>query len=556
MARSTMTPSAQRLADRRAGLDLATLHESIAATKGDQECLIAGEVRRTWAEVTDRSRRIADLLRRAGLGRHPDGGTEPWRSGNDHLGLLLFNGPEYLEVLLGAHKASVAPFNINYRYTAEELADILADATPTALVYHAQLAPTVAAALATVHRPTLLLQVADDSGNDLLDGALDFEAAVAAAEPADLTPSPTGDDVHLLYTGGTTGRPKGVIWRIADLVAGPLGVRDRGGAPLSLAEAVERAAGDRAPVLPAPPLMHGAGTWFAIGGWLTGAPIVIQAQTQRLDPADLLDTCEGERVASLMIVGDAFATPLIAELERQPRSLALTTIVNSGAPLRAALKARLEQLSGARLVDTLGSSETGQQATRSGSEQSSRFQPRGNVAVINEGRTAILPGGSGEIGWLAQSGPIPTGYLNDPDKTSQTFVEVAGRRWAVPGDRARLLADGTIELLGRDATTINTGGEKVFAEEVEAVVRSLPAVADALVLGRPSPRWGQEIVAVVALEDHAADIGDDALKDACARHLARYKLPKAFVRVPQVKRHPNGKGDYRWAQSIVREAQS
>jgi 3-oxocholest-4-en-26-oate---CoA ligase len=553
VSKSMLSDQAEAVPSTRARLDLATLHEAIAEAKGKRVCLVAGNVRRTWTEVTDRTRRIATVLQEAGIGRRSFDALQPWESSNDHLGILLFNGPEYLETLLGAHKASVAPFNLNYRYTADELAEILTDAAPEALVYHARLAPTLADTLVSVRRPGLLLQVADDSGNPLLPGAIDFEAAIAAADPAPLIPPPSPEDVHLLYTGGTTGRPKGVIWRIGDLVAGPLGVRDRRGRPLSLEEAVRRAADDTGPVLPAPPLMHGAGTWFALGGWLTGAPVVLLERTQRLDPAELLDTCEREAVASLLIVGDAFATPLVDELTRKPRDLLLTSIVNSGAPLRAELKAQLESLTGARIVDTLGSSETGQQATRRGAGHSTRFQPRGDVAVLNSAQTATLPAGSDEIGWLAQSGPIPTGYLNDPDKTRKTFVEVAGVRRAVPGDRARLLADGTIELLGREATTINTGGEKVFAEEVESGVRSIPGVADAVVLGRPSPRWGQEIVAVVAMAPGSDEVTDEELRTACGQHLARYKLPKAFIRVAQVKRHPNGKADYRWANSIVQE---
>lgn len=554
MRESMVGDQAGAVSSARARIDLATLHEAIAEIKREEICLVAGAVRRSWAEVTERTRRIAAVLCEAGLGRRSFDTLQPWESSNDHLGILLFNGPEYLETLLAAHKASVAPFNLNYRYTADELAEILIDAAPEALVYHAQLAPTLADALARVKRPRLLLQVADGSGNRLLPGAIDFEVAIAAADPATALSPSSPEDVHLLYTGGTTGRPKGVIWRIGDLVAGPLGVRDRHGRPLSLAEAVRRAAGDASPVLPAPPLMHGAGMWFALGGWLTGAPVVLLERTQRLDPAELLDTCEREAVASLLIVGDAFATPLIDELTHKPRDLRLTSIVNSGAPLRAVLKAQLESLTGARMVDTLGSSETGQQATRSGAGHSTRFQPRGDVAVLNDAKTAILPAGSDEIGWLAQFGPIPTGYLNDPEKTRKTFVAIAGMQCAVPGDRARRLADGTIELLGREATTINTGGEKVFAEEVEAGVRSIPGVADAVVLGRPSPRWGQEIVAVVAMAPGAGEVTDEQLRAACGQHLARYKLPKAFIRVGQVKRHPNGKADYLWANSIVQEA--
>ena len=221
--------------------------------------------------------------------------------------------------------------------------------------------------------------------------------------------------------------------------------------------------------------------------------------------------------------------------------------------MRDELKAALEALlPDARLVDTLGSSETGQQATRSGSS-SPTFKPRGWVAVLDDRRSRTLAPGASESGWLAQGGAIPLGYLNDEAKTRATFVTLKGARYAVPGDRARLLEDGSIELLGRDATTINTGGEKVFAEEVEAVLRGLDGVTDAVIVGRPSPRWGQEIVAVVQTADGPA-LSDDDLRSGIARSLARYKVPKAIVRVPEVRRHPNGKPDYQWAKRTAEEA--
>jgi acyl-CoA synthetase (AMP-forming)/AMP-acid ligase II len=536
--------------------DLATLHEAIAERKRDEPCFIAPDRTYSWREVSDRSRHIADLLRSAGLGFHPDrvAPREPWRSAQDHLALLLHNGVEYLETLLGAHKARVAPFNVNFRYTAEELAALFRDATPAAIVFHARLAPVLAQALAGGRAPRLLLQVADDSGNDLIPGAADYEQAIAGAAPAPLDPTPSPHDLHLLYTGGTTGAPKGVMWRIGDLVSGPLGVRDASGVALGLEDAVARAMGAGGRVLTGPPFMHGAGTWFALGGWLSGAAVVMQRSALRFDPADLLDTCERHRVTSLMIVGDAFAAPLVEELRRAPRDLPdLRVVLNSGAPMRDELKAALEALlPGARLVDTLGSSETGQQATRSGSS-SRTFKPRSGVAVLDDRRSRVLAPGAEESGWLAQGGAIPLGYLNDEAKTRATFVTLKGARYAVPGDRARLLEDGSIELLGRDATTINTGGEKVFAEEVEAVLRGLDGVTDAVVVGRPSPRWGQEIVAVVQTADGPA-LSDDDLRSGIARSLARYKVPKAIVRVPEVRRHPNGKPDYQWAKRTAEEA--
>lgn len=532
-----------------AELDLATLHEAIAERLADEPCVIADRTL-TWAQMTDRTRRLAAVLRAHGLGgRRED--VSAWETGQDHLGMLLHNGPEYLEAVLGAHKASVAPFNINYRYTNDELTYLLRDARPTALVYGAQFAPALAEVVSGLDRPPLLLQVDDGTGGPLLPGALDYETALASAEPDKGVPDPSAGDSYLLYTGGTTGMPKGVIWRVGDLVSGPMGVRNRDGSPITdLDQAVTRALAIRGRVLPAPPLMHGAGAGIALGGWLSGATVVIQPHPERFDAATLLATCETERVTSMAIVGDAFAAPMVAELERHPRPLPdLRLIVNSGAALREELKARLrELLPHLRVTDMLGSSETGLHARRS--EGGNRFAGKGNAVVLDDTRTRVLDPGSDETGWLAQGGNIPRGYLGDPDKTAATFVTVDGRRFSVPGDRARLLADGAIEFLGREATTINTGGEKVFAEEVESVIRALPGVVDAIVVGRPSERWGQEVVALYAADRVLTD-----LAEGCRERLAGYKIPKEFIRTDKVRRHDNGKADYTWARAAAAPAE-
>lgn len=527
-----------------AELDLATLHEAIAAELPDEPCIIAGSVL-TWRDVTDRTRRVAAVLRAHGLGRRtPE--APAWETGQDHLGVLLHNVPEYLEAVLGAHKASVVPFNINYRYTADELTYLLQDARPAALVYGAQFAPLVAEVLPRLDTRPLLLQVGD---GPLPEGALDYEAALAAADPDDGVPHANPDDRHLLYTGGTTGMPKGVIWRMAAMVAGPFGVRGKDGRPLeSLDDAVARALKVRGRVLAAPPFMHGAGIGFAVGGWLGGATVVIPPSPDRLDPAGLLDTCAEHHVTSMAIVGDAFGAPLVDELERRPRELPdLRLLVNSGAALSDRLKDRLRELvPGLRISDVLGSSETGLHAKRSAN--GNRFSSRGSAAVLDEDRTRLLAPGEDAIGWLAQGGHIPMGYLGDTDKTAATFVTVDGSRYSVPGERARLHADGSIEFLGREATTINTGGEKVFADEVEAVIRALPGVVDAVVVGRPSERWGQE---VVTLYQPSGDVTVEQLAAGCREHLAGYKVPKAFIRVERVQRHANGKTDYKWAQATA-----
>ena len=536
--------------------DLPHLHEAIAATVPDRDCVVWRGRRWTWAETTDRTRRLANLFHGHGLGRR-DAPTAAWESPHDHLALYLHNGPEYLEGVLGAHKARVAPFNVNYRYTGDELAYLFDDARPRAILYHARFAPVLAAVRDRLGDDVLLLQVADDSGAPLLDGACDYEAALAGASPAPVPTEPSPDDLHILYTGGTTGMPKGVLWRQGDFIAGPLGLLHRDGSAFdSVDEVVERAA-RRTDLrfLPAPPLMHGAGCWFALGGWLAGATVVLADVVDRFDAADLLAVCARERVSATMIVGDAFARPLVEELERGGHDLsALRFIRNSGAPLRPELRAELSALlPHVALDDALGSSETGPQATRSSA--AAPFVPGPGVVVLAEDRSRLLGPGDDEVGWLAKTGALPRGYLGDPAKTAGAFLDVDGIRYAVAGDRARSLSDGTVQILGREATTINTGGEKVFAEEVEAVIRAVPGVADALVVGRPSERWGQEVVALVAPGSNPPPTDDD-LRAACAERLARYKLPKAFLPVGEIRRHPNGKADYAWAQAVATKMRS
>ncbi|MQY04384.1 AMP-binding protein [Actinomadura macrotermitis] len=531
-------------------LDLATLHEAVAAEIPDRECLVWRDRRLTWREVTERSRRLAHLLREHGLGRR-DEAVRPWESPHDHLALYLHNGPEYLEGLIGAHKARVAPFNVNYRYVDDELAQLFGDARPAAILFHARFAEAIGRVVQRLDHTPLLLQVADDSGAELLPDALDYEKALAAssAEPLDVRTSP--DDLHILYTGGTTGMPKGVLWRIGDLMVGPLALTRRDGTPITdLDEAVARAVESRHRVLVGPPMMHGAGTWSALGGWCGGACVVFPDQAGGLDAADLLATAERERATRMPLVGDAFARPILAELERRPYDLgALRTLLNSAAAISPDVRARLlEHLPHVRIVDVLGTSESGFQVSRDGSSARA-FAPAPGTAVLSADRTRRLAPGEDELGWLAKGGgAIPLGYLGDPAKTAATFLTVDGERVVVAGDRARLLPGGAVEVLGREATTINTGGEKVFAEEVEAVLRDLPGVADALVVGRPSGRWGTEIVAVLR---PAAAPGDAELRAGCAARLARYKIPKAFLRTDRGLRLPNGKADYAAARALL-----
>ncbi|GLW65373.1 acyl-CoA synthetase [Actinomadura rubrobrunea] len=535
-------------------LDLATLHEAIAAAVPDRECVVWRGGRRTWAEVAERTRRLAHVLHAHGLGVHGTA-TRPWESPHDHLALYLHNGPAYLEGLLAAHKARVAPFNVNYRYVDDELAQLFGDARPRAVMYHACFADVIARVLERIERPALLIQVPDASGERLLPGALDYETALAEAPAGPLEGvRPDPGDLHILYTGGTTGLPKGVLWRIGDLMTGPLGLARRDGTPITdLDEAVERATRSRDRVLVGPPLMHGGGTWTALGAWIAGGCVVFPGRVDGLDAADLVATAARERVTRMPVVGDAFARPILEELERGGVDLPeLRTLLNSAAAISPDVARRLqERLPHVRIVDVLGSSESGFQVTRRGASDGP-FVPRPDARVLSADRTRRLSPGEDELGWLAKTGALPLGYLNDPERTAATFRVVEGERVVIPGDRARLLADGRVEVHGREATTINTGGEKVFAEEVEGVLRTLPGVRDALVVGRPSERWGTEIVAVLRVDGDGPD--DAELRAGCAGRLARYKIPKAFVRTRRGLRLPNGKADYAAARALVADA--
>jgi fatty-acyl-CoA synthase len=533
---------------------VAEIHEAIASTRPDQDCLVFRDRRLTWADVTERTRRLANHLIGAGLGCHTER-TEllGHQSGQDHLAIYLHNGNEYLEAMLGSFKARVAPFNVNYRYVAEELLHLLTDSKATAVVVHSQFAPTLAEVLPELPGLRVVIQVPDESGVPLLPGAVWYEDALAGASPArpDVVWSP--DDLYILYTGGTTGLPKGVLWRNGDA-----NVSCFGGSVATTLDGVvaEATAGLRA--LLAPPFMHGAGHWMSFRTWSTGGTIFVQDQPDRLDPADIWGLVEREQLNFLLIVGDAFARPLLDELTRHQYDLAsLTVLLSGGAPLSANLKDEfLAHLPTLMIVDGLGSSEAGgqlAQVSTGGHATTGTFPISPGNHVLSADLDRELAPGDDELGWLAKSGRLALGYLGDEAKTARTYPVIDGVRYAVPGDRARLRIDGIIELHGRDSVTINSGGEKIFAEEVEAALKRHPDVYDCVVAGRPSERWGSEVVAVVRLrEGGAAD--EEALRAEAQRHIARYKLPKAFVFVDEIVRSPSGKADYRWARQMAADS--
>ncbi len=541
--------------------NLADAFETVAGVNPDRECLIWGDKRLTFSQVADRSRRLGAYLRSRGLGAQTEraelAGHE---SGQDHLGIYLYNGNEYIESMIGAFMGRVAPFNVNYRYVADELLYLLDNSQCRALVYHAAFAPTLAEIRGQLPRLEVLIQVADDSGHDLLPGAVDYEAVLAETEPT-IDERPTSDDLYILYTGGTTGMPKGVLWRQHDIFLSAMGGRN-----ILTQERVEtyddlaaQAAAFPEPLkfFIIPPLMHGAAQWVAFIALNNGHALVLPPDTTRFDPAEAWRTIEAERCTTLTVVGDAIARPLVEELESGSYDTSsLLSVGNGGAPLTPTIKQRLlEQLPDIFLTDAVGSSETGAQMSHMSSAadtSSGRFNPGPGTVVVSEDLDKVLEPGHDGIGWLAQTGWVPLGYFADPDKTARTFPVIDGVRYSVPGDRARLLPDGEVELLGRDSVTINSGGEKIFAEEVERAIAGHPAVHDVVVVGRPSERWGQEVVALVELSDGQTATADDIVTHA-AQHVARYKLPKDVLFLDVIQRSPSGKADYRWAKAQVQD---
>jgi fatty-acyl-CoA synthase len=544
-----------------ANFDLSTVFRTVAQTIPDKRVLVWRDKRLSYADADARIDGVAHYLASQGLGCHTERDRlANHQSGQDHVGLYMRNGNEYMEAMVAGYRARVAPFNVNFRYVEEELLYLLADARARALVYAAEFAPHVQSIRGRLPDLQVLIQVADDSGNDLLPEAVDYESIVTTPAPAAGMPTPSGDDLYILYTGGTTGMPKGVLWRQHDIFMSAMGGRPflAGGEPLTSYDdliAQVRAQGGFRSMLLIPPLMHGAAQWGVFNTISTGGWVAMPDDVRRLNADALLRLAERERVLGIPVVGDAMARPLIDQIEKGDYDLSgLMAITNGGAPLSPTVRDRLlAALPNLMIMDAVGASESGAQmttiATKGSDVATATFTALDDTTVVAADFSRVLQPGEG-VGWLARRELVPLGYLGDAEKTARTFPTIDGVRWSIPGDKARLLSDGRIELLGRDSVTINSGGEKIFAEEVERAVASHPAVYDVTVAGRPSERWGNEVVAIVQFAE-GKSASDEELAEACRTHIADYKIPKAFVRVDTVVRSPSGKADYRWAKAVA-----
>jgi acyl-CoA synthetase (AMP-forming)/AMP-acid ligase II len=510
----------------------------------DREAVVCGDVRLTYRELDERATRLAHALQ-------TDLGIEP----GVHVGLQLYDSAEHLEAMLACYKTRAVPINVNWRYVADELRQVLDDAGAKALFHEPELTPVISPAVAR---------------------GPDYDALVDRGAATRDFPPRSGDDHYVLYTGGTTGRPKGVVWRQEDIFFAVLGGGNPAGPPIDKPEEIKNTALTNTalrlraflpPDDPGPeqfiqlsmsPLIHAGGQWSALATVLGGGKVVLYHE-RHVDMRTVLELVERERITSLNMTGDVSAVPLLDELRANPDAYDTSSLrlLGSGATMlsgdvKAELLERIPTV--VAISEAVGSSEAPVEAatvtTRQGAPpQSLKFNARPETAVLDEDLQPVQPG-SGRVGRLAVRGRVPIGYHNDPEKSARTFIDIDGVRWTHTGDMAAVDADGSIRLLGRGSECINTGGEKVYPEEVEAVVKSHPSVADALVVGRPDPKWGQRVVALVQLTN-GARLDLDELDAHCRPRLAGYKLPRDVVVVERLQRSPTGKPDYEWARRMV-----
>ncbi|WP_326763856.1 acyl-CoA synthetase [Streptomyces sp. NBC_01591] len=531
--------------------NLADLFESVVDAVPEREALVyldhpgtGAERRLTYAELDAAANRIAHHLIEAGI------------APGEHLGLHLYNGVEYLQTVLACLKARIVPVNVNYRYVEEELIYLYRDADLAALVFDAEFDERVAAAAPKAPGLRHLVRVGAPAAGVRGPDTVAFTDAEAAGSPERGFPPRSADDQFIIYTGGTTGMPKGVMWRQEDLFFSGLG----GGAPTgepvkSPQELAERVAagGDGITFFPTPPLMHGTSTLTAFIGFNFGQRVVVH---RKFVPEEVLRTIEKEKVTSVSLVGDAMLRPLIDALKGPLKGTdcsSMFSVSSSGAIMSDSVRAEFQALvPTVMLLNNFGSSESGFNGTAtadSGPENGFRLQVNSRTAVVDP--ATYEPVAPGEPGRIAQRGHVPLGYYNDPQKTAETFFRRGDERWVLLGDMATVDEDGIVTVLGRGSQCINTGGEKVYPEEVEQALKAHPDVYDVLVAAVPDARWGNRVAAVVQLRDGAPEPSLDDLQAHCRTRLAGYKIPRRLVITPRIQRSPSGKADYRWARSVV-----
>jgi len=534
------------------GFNIADLFERAVDAVPQRLALVCGDTRLSYSEFDREANRLANHLGDQGFGH------------GDHIGIYAQNSAEWMIAMVAIFKIRAVPININFRYVEDELVYLFDNADLVALIHDREYIANIEAVTAKV--PGLRHFVMIDDGSDLDPkriGSIPWAEAVASASPERPSLQRSDDDHYVIYTGGTTGMPKGVVWRHKDVFFA-LG----GGVDAYTNERVthgfqlaEKAKANENPmvVLSAPPLMHGAAQWGALRFFFEGATVSF---IRKFSPEAVFDEIERSKVSTLIITGDAMARPLVETLAANPKRWDLSSMFvlsSSAVTFSPSLKEQfLELLPDIIIVDAIGSSEGGMNGmviqtkgeTISHSGGGPTVKAGRNATVLDDNLRQVEPG-SGVVGKLARSGNIPIEYYKDPEKSAKTFVvDEQGTRWSIAGDMATLEADGTITLLGRGSVCINSGGEKIFPEEVEHVLKAESGVYDVLVVGVPDDRWGQAVCAVVQPRE-GIEVTLESLQDHARNHLARYKVPKHLVIVDSIVRSPSGKPDYPWASGLA-----
>lgn len=537
-------------------MHFATVWESIADVIGDTEALVHGDTRRTWSEFDDRAARLAAAFTAAGLG--PD----------SKIGMYLYNGNEYSEAQYAGLKIRAVPVNVNYRYLDEELWYLLDNADAEAVVFHSSLGDRVARVVERLPKLKLLVEV-DDGGAGQVAGAVGYEAMIAGNDPAARITRQENDN-YMLYTGGTTGMPKGVIYAVAGMtktlvdgvypLMGLPGSKDAGDLAAQVLQTTT--AGNRLISIPGCPLMHGTGVWLGeMAPHLVGGSVITLSE-RSFNADEMFTLAAREKATNIVIVGDSFCKPLIRAIDDANKAgtpydtSSLKVVISSGVMWTAEVKEELlERIPQVLLADFVGSSEgsMGINLTASGLPvETAKFSASAETRVFTDDGRLVVPG-SGEIGMIAAGGNVPLGYYKDDAKSAKTFRTIGGERYSFAGDMATVNADGSITLIGRGSNVINTAGEKVFPEEVEEAVKRVDGVRDCLVIGVDDDKFGQSVTAVASLEDDAT-VDEQMVITSVKKELAGFKAPKRVVFVDDVPRAPNGKADYLLAKHYAMDA--
>lgn len=534
-------------------MHFATVWESIAEAIPDKPALANGLVRRTWSQYNDRAARLAMALSEMGV------------SVDSKVSIYLNNCNEYLESQFGIFKIRACAVNVNYRYLEDELLYLLDNSDSEVIFFQACYADRINNIRSRLPQLKALIQI-DDGTGDLLEGALDYEAVIAGHSPLD--PIKRSDtDLYMLYTGGTTGMPKGVMYNNGDMCrALNMGYAIRGLEPPESPQAQAAMVKEFHQQNSAPksvvgcPLMHGTGMWIGTMIPLNQGGTVITMPNHSFDPDMLWETVQEEKATDITIVGDAFAKPMLNSLNQAKKNgrpydiSSVNMILSSGVMWTSQVKEGLLAHADMILYDAIGSTEGGMGnsvTSRDNINQTARFDMSEDTKVFTDDDREVKPG-SGEIGMIAAGGNVPVGYYKDPEKSARTFREINGIRYSFPGDFATIEADGTISLLGRGSMCINTAGEKVFPEEVEETVKLHPAVFDCLTVGVPDIKFGERVVALASFSENQSATAEEVISH-CRSLLAGYKLPKQVLFVDKVQRASNGKPDYKWAKATALE---